>query len=238
MSEILSGKYCLYNYNNAIDILNGSCLDEWKEVLTALDKFDISVADIKSPGGNKSPIPQKLDELLFPADWKEARISGTLNVNIEERSKRKGKYKSVSDLKIESYIDGHNIDFIKGKVAFDVEWNSKDQTFDRDLLAMRTYYDCGLISVGIILTREEELNKVFETLYHTTKNGVVSISKKYGASTTWMGKLIPRLDSRRNGGCPILAIGIKQKCIVDWYDGYVDENKGVVISEDEDDSDE
>lgn len=40
-----------------------------------------------------------------------------------------------------TYIDGHNIDFIKGRVAFDLEWNSKDQTFDRDLLAMRTYYD-------------------------------------------------------------------------------------------------
>ena len=25
--------------------------------------------------------------------------------------------------------------------------NSKDQTFDRDLLAMRTYFDCGLIDV-------------------------------------------------------------------------------------------
>lgn len=34
---------------------------------------------------------------------------------------------------IKGYIDGHNIDFVKGKVAFDLEWNSKDQTFDRDL---------------------------------------------------------------------------------------------------------
>lgn len=29
--------------------------------------------------------------------------------------------------------NGHNIDFLKGRVAFDLEWNSKDQTFDRDL---------------------------------------------------------------------------------------------------------
>ena len=42
------------------------------------------------------------------------------------------------------------------------------------------------------------------------------ILRKYGASTTWMGKLLYRLDSRRNGGCPILAIGIKKPCIVDW----------------------
>ncbi|MFR3482722.1 MAG: hypothetical protein ACLTXL_04110 [Clostridia bacterium] len=30
-----------------------------------------------------------------------------------------------------------------------------------------------------------------------------------GQDTTWLGKLEYRLKSRRNGGCPILAIGIK-----------------------------
>ncbi|MFR8003294.1 MAG: BglII/BstYI family type II restriction endonuclease [Hydrogeniiclostridium sp.] len=36
---------------------------------------------------------------------------------------------------------------------------------------------------------------------------------KYGASTTWIGKLLYRLKSRRNGGCPILAVGIKKSCV-------------------------
>ena len=94
-----------------------------------------------------------------------------------------------------------------------MEWNSKDQTFDRDLLAMRTYFDCGIIDVGVIVTRSEELNDVFKIL----KSGAgESLMKKYGASTTWMGKLLPRLNSRRNGGCPILAVGIRKPCIVGW----------------------
>ena len=105
---------------------------------------------------------------------------------------------------IRGYIDGHNIDFLKNKVAFDLEWNSKDQTFDRDLLAMRTYFDCGLIDVGVIVTRAEELNEIFKDM---------GIMAKYGASTTWMGKLRYRLDSRRNGGCPILAVGIRKGCV-------------------------
>ena len=69
---------------------------------------------------------------------------------------------------------------------------------------MRTYFDCGLIEVGIIITRSEELNDIFTAL---------DIKSKYGASTTWMGKLDYRLKSRRNGGCPILAIGIKKPCV-------------------------
>lgn len=75
---------------------------------------------------------------------------------------------------------------------------------------MRTYFDCGLIDVGVIVTRAEELNEIFKQ--EKDENGQLLI-KKYGASTTWMGKLIYRLDSRRNGGCPILAVGIRKECI-------------------------
>ena len=53
-------------------------------------------------------------------------------------------------------------------------------------------------------TTKEELNEIFKEM------GVMA---KYGASTTWIGKLKYRLDSRRNGGCPILAIGIKKGCV-------------------------
>ena len=127
---------------------------------------------------------------------------------------------------VEGYIDGHNIDFLKGEVAFDLEWNSKDQTFDRDIMAMRSFYECGIIKVGVIVTRSEELNEVFKTVYDfNERTGNWSpIMRKYGASTTWMGKLITRLDSRRNGGCPILAIGINKPCITDWSEGYNDEH--------------
>ena len=67
-----------------------------------------------------------------------------------------------------------------------------------------------MIEVGIIVTRSQELNDVFKN--EKDKNGKALISK-YGASTTWMGKLESRLKSRRNGGCPILAIGIRKSCI-------------------------
>lgn len=76
-----------------------------------------------------------------------------------------------------------------------------------DLLAMRTYFDCGVITVGVIITRAENLNEVFSKLGK-------EVEMKYGASTTWMGKLTYRLDSRRNGGCPILAIGATKECVI------------------------
>jgi hypothetical protein len=98
------------------------------------------------------------------------------------------------------------IDYVKGKVAFDMEWNSKDQTFDRDLYAFRAFYETGIIDVGGIITRDVSLNPVFQSL---------GIMKKYGASTTWIGKLLPRIRTRRHGGCPLFIVAIKSGCIAD-----------------------
>ncbi|QLA19019.1 BglII/BstYI family type II restriction endonuclease [Desulfolutivibrio sulfoxidireducens] len=97
--------------------------------------------------------------------------------------------------------DTHKVDYVKGRVAFDLEWNSKDQTFDRDLFAFRTFFDYDKISVGILVTRSNQLDPWFASLGE-------GIRKKYGASTTHMGKLLPRLEAGRGGGCPILVFGM------------------------------
>lgn len=204
----IQSKYEFFDYGHALEILYESFPNEWEEIQDALRRLKLTIDDISKAGGNESPIPKKFDDVLYPYGWREIRISGDLVVKKYPRQivQRRGRF-SDEPFEIETikgYIDGHNIDFLKNKVAFDPEWNSKDQTFDRDLLAMRTYFDCGLIDVGVIVTRAEELNGIFKE---------IGIMAKYGASTTWMGKLLYRLDSRRNGGCPILAVGIKKGCV-------------------------
>lgn len=90
----------------------------------------------------------------------ETRIQGDLLVRLQEYEEeilangktRKTKRPDEEPLTITNYIDGHKIDYVKGRVAFDMEWNSKDQTFDRDLYALRTFHECGLISAGIVVT--------------------------------------------------------------------------------------
>ena len=211
--EQLLSKYEFLNFGHALEILSEAFPNEWQEIQDCLEQLVISTEDITSAGGNETAIPKKFDDFLYPRGWKELRITGDLLVKIyPRRANQRGRFTDEPfDQKIiEGYIDGHNIDFIKGRVAFDLEWNSKDQTFDRDLLALRTYFDCGLIDVGLIVTRSEELNDIFKNLQDRQGNPLI---KKYGASTTWLGKLEYRLKSRRNGGCPVLAVGIKKACV-------------------------
>ena len=221
LSERILEKYDFHNFGHAAEILISTYPQEWQELVTCLDQFKATLSDIVVSGGNKSPIPKKFDSILFPLGWKEVKITADLLIKLGERSSRSGnqgfKPERVEERTVIGYIDGHNIDFVKNRVAFDLEWNSKDQTFDRDLLAMRNYYDARIIDVGVIVTRSEEMNMIFASLGE-------DIKKKYGASTTWMGKLLPRLQARRNGGCPVLAIGIRPKCITDYSEQSEAEN--------------
>lgn len=221
INEDLLDRFEFQSYGHAIEILHEAFPEEWNEIQESLARLSISREDIRAAGGNETAIPKKFDEVLYPYGWREIRITGDLLVKLYPRkANQRGRFSNepFDEKVIQGYIDGHNIDFVKGKVAFDLEWNSKDQTFDRDLLAMRTYFDCGLIEVGIIVTRSKELNDIFQKVLD--KDGK-PIMRKYGASTTWLGKLESRLKSRRNGGCPILAIGIRKPCVEGYEYGEI-----------------
>jgi hypothetical protein len=134
--------------------------------------------------------------------------------------------KRQKEVRRDRYLDGHKIDYVKGRVAFDLEWNSKDQTFDRDLYAFSAFFQCGVIDAAVLVTRSKSLNPVFRDLGEALKkDGSIDYKspgkprmtrEKYGASTTWMGKLLYRLNAGRNGGCPVLVVGITPNCIEDW----------------------
>lgn len=219
--------YDVYSYRHAAAILATSFPTELAEIEAALLAFRITTRDIGTPGGNESDMPKKFSRTLRPTGWVESRIQGDLLVRMQEYGEEflpDGKVKKVKRSEstprtIENFIDGHKIDYVKGRVAFDLEWNSKDQTFDRDLYALRTFHECGLISAGVLVTRSEKLNPVFDVVPQLNKAGEEvgkTVKAKYGASTTWMGKLLYRLNAGRHGGCPVLVFGITPKLIEDW----------------------
>lgn len=228
--EDVRALYEVHSYKGAATILGQSCRDEFSEILDALRAFRITRNDIVEAGGNETRIPKIFSGLLRPKGWLETRVRGDLLVTMHsvagEGKKRVVRTETITRT---DFVDGHKIDYVKRGVAFDLEWNSKDQTFDRDLYAFRSFSDCGVIRAAVLVTRSAALNGVFETLgvrkdaagnplLHN--NGRPKLVKeKYGASTTWMGKLLYRLNAGRNGGCPVLVFGITPRLISDLEEG-------------------
>lgn len=216
-SEAIRSKFELYSYRNAGAILSQNFPNQFKQILRFLHAFEITKEMIREPGGSKGPIAKYVDTLFPEEHWMETRISADLNVKLLHAKKKDA---VIQEYTRNGYFDGHRIDFVSGRVALDLEWNSKDQTYDRDLTAFSAFYEAGAIDVGVIITRGSSLNNDFfrslgKVLNKDGTDGTEDVYKKFGASTTWMGKLLYRLDAGRNGGCPVLAIGITPNCIRD-----------------------
>jgi len=209
----IRARYEVLSYRNAAVVLAETRSDELGQLWDALRSFTITLAMIRKAGGNESEMPKLFTKELRPLGWHETVISADLVTTLTWREQvgltKKGKpkfEKRHKESRRERYLDGHKIDYVKNRVAFDLEWNSKDQTFDRDLYAFNAFFMSGAIDAGVLVTRGQSLQTALRTM------GL----PKYGASTTWWGKLVYRLNAGRNGGCPVLALGITPACISDW----------------------
>ena len=100
----------------------------------------------------------------------------------------------------------HKVDCFKNGIGLEIEWNNKDPFYDRDLNNFRLLFDLRALSVGVIVTRSDALQRIFRTLGR---------GSSYGESTTHMSKLLPRIEGGGGAGCPLLVFGITEALYVE-----------------------
>lgn len=183
--------YEIHEWKHASAILQTDFPTEWAEILEVLSGIRVRRSHVVVGGGGRSKITQSIDSAFYSRGWEEKQWETKI---------------VVDDLTTESPT--HKVDCYKNRVALEIEWSNKDPFFDRDLNNFRLLFDLRAISVGIIITKCDEYRSIFEALGKKIWN-------KYGTSTTWMSKLIPRIEGGGGGGCPILVFGITKKLYVE-----------------------
>lgn len=178
-------KYEVHEWKHASAILKYDFPKEWEDVIALLRAFKLKKSWITKGGGNKTKLAAWVDEFLGKRGWSERQFHTAV---------------VVDKTKVESPT--HKVDCYKNQIALELEWNNKDPFFDRDLNNFRLLFDLRAVSVGIVLTRCDELQQIFNSL----KRGA-----SYGNSTTHMSKLLPRIQGGGGAGCPIIVIGISRK---------------------------
>jgi len=178
-------KYEVHEWKHACAILASDFPREWQDLIDFLNQFQLCKSWITVGGGRKSAVADAIDQFLYVRGWREKEFHTSVKVDQTE---------------MESPT--HKVDCYKNRVALEVEWNNKDPFFDRDLNNFRLLFDLRAISVGVIITRADELQDIFVSLGR---------GQSYGASTTHMSKLLPRLRGGGGAGCPILVFGITKK---------------------------
>lgn len=181
--------YETHEWRHACSVLHSDFPDEWGEIVDVLGAFRVYRSDILTPGGRKSRVAGRLDGQFYRFGWVEKQFDTKMVVDTHA---------------MESPT--HKVDCFKNRVALELEWNNKDPFYDRDLNNFRLLFELRAISVGIIITRCDELQDVVAELGR---------GKSFGSSTTHMSKLLPRIEGGGGGGCPLLVFGITRKLIVD-----------------------
>lgn len=209
----LKDRYEVIEFKHALTILKNDFSYEFGEILDILNNFKLLASDILASGGNKTSISDKVDSTFYSKGWKEVEFDTGISLQRKEYEK---KAKKAQLREIEEYkTPTHKIDCFKNRIAFEIEWNNKTEFYDRDLNNFRLLFDLNAISVGVIFTRSKNLDNVFKELEGEFKKRNPTSKKKliekYGASSTRMDKLIPRIEGRSAGGCPLLIIGISER---------------------------
>jgi hypothetical protein len=184
LPQFIKDNYEIHEWKHASAILESDFSEEWQDLIDLLMEFRIRREWISVGGGSKSRVSNCIDSFLYERGWKEKDFKTQVVVD-------------------EEVLDSptHKVDCFKNRVALEIEWNNKDPFFDRDLNNFRLLFDLRAISVGIIITRCDELQEIFAELGR---------GSSYGASTTHMSKLLPRIEGGSGGGCPLLVFGIRK----------------------------
>jgi len=172
--------------HHAAAILSIDFPEEFNDLLLCLDAFCLKKSDVLTPGGGRSPIPIAIDGFLVKRKWAEKRFD--INITVDEKP---------------IPIPTHKIDNFKNRVGIEVEWNNKTEFYDRDLNNFRLLWEMRVLSVGVIITRQSELQLLFDQLGR---------GPSFGNSTTHWDKLVPKVESGGAGGCPLLLIGLGMAC--------------------------
>src|SRR5690606_34730418 len=53
-------------------------------------------------------------------------------------------------------FEGYKADWVKNRIAGDLEWNAKDGNLDRNFASYRSLYDSGFIDGAILVTRTQD----------------------------------------------------------------------------------
>ncbi len=150
--QSITSRYEVHEWRHASAILAYDFAEEWSDILEILGEFKLYRSQILTPGGRKSGIAEWIDHRFAGRGWRETSFTTKIVVDDQE-------FESPT----------HKVDCFKNHVGLEIEWNNKDPFFDRDLNNFRLLFELRTLSVGVIVTRSDELQNIFNELSESPK---------------------------------------------------------------------
>ncbi|HEU4968043.1 BglII/BstYI family type II restriction endonuclease [Sphingomonas sp.] len=134
--------------NSAAAVMQAVCPQEWADIVEVLSTYRLDPSSWLKAGGNRGDIAAQIDEEFARRGWRETRLDlETKGVLFSRDGEKLGELPTV-------YQEGYLVDNFKNRIVLDVEWNAKDGNLDRDLASYRSWFEAGVISAGVIITKD------------------------------------------------------------------------------------
>lgn len=208
-SEEILRRYKFAETRNAAIILKHTNPDAFSQLEIVLANFQLSGADLITPGGQESDLAARLNSAFRSLGWREARVDTLIRLDLHLSVFGSNDSFDFGPRTTETSNKGYKVDNFRDRVALDVEWNAKDGNLDRDIGAYRSLYEAALIDMGVLISRTLNLRELARELGLRAGMSIEQARKLLNTTTTTNDeKLIPRLTRGDAGGCPVLGIFI------------------------------
>ena len=194
--------------NSAAAVIQAVCPAEWADIVHVLSTYRLDSNSWLKPGGNRGDIAEQIDAEFAKRGWCEARLDlETKGVLYLKGGEKLGELPPV-------YQEGYLVDNYKNRVVLDVEWNAKDGNLDRDLASYRSWFEAGVISAGVIITKDRlsllQLARKIWSAYQATltedqRNPKLPIDLTTSTVTAF-DKAKMRVRRGVMGTCPVLIV--------------------------------
>lgn len=188
------------------------CPDEWQDIVEVLSTYRLDPNSWLKPGGNRGDIPEQIDHEFTKRGWRETRLDlETRGILYLGDGTKAGELDPV-------YQEGYLVDNFKNRIVVDVEWNAKDGNLDRDLASYRSWFEAGVISAGVIITKDRLSllrlarrlwGEYLETLPLEKRPARMPIDLTTSTTTTF-DKAQLRMKRGVMGTCPTLIVGASE----------------------------
>ena len=199
--------------NSAAAVMQAVCPEEWKDIVDVLSTYRLVPEFWLKAGGNRGDIAAQIDRRFSALGWKEARLDlETTGILYDKTNKVIGTLPPVRQ-------EGYLVDNFKGRVVLDVEWNAKDGNLDRDLASYRSWYEAGVISAGVVITKDRPrllalARRIWgdyeATLPEEERTSKLPIDLSTSTVTAF-DKAQMRLRRGVMGTCPVLIVAATEK---------------------------
>jgi len=198
--------------NSAAAVMKAVCPDEWSDICSVLSSYRLDPQSWLKAGGNRGDIAEQIDAEFSRRGWRETRLDlSTTGILYSKDGEKIGELPSV-------HQEGYLVDNFKNRIVLDVEWNAKDGNLDRDLASYRSWYEAGIISAGVIITKDRlallNLARRLWSDYQLTlkqEDRVRNLPIDLKTSTvTSFDKAAMRVKRGVMGTCPVLIVAANE----------------------------